>query len=197
MNGSDSAQLIYALLLLMLLLGSLFARRLPMKQVARHGLLWVALFAAMFVLFSFREQFRAGWATITGEFSPGGTNRGGVVRLRKDEDGHFSANVRMNGRDVRMLVDSGATTTSISSETAKSAGIDVDRSAFPVIVNTANGAAESYRARVQDLDVVGIKRSDFPIHVSDTLGDTDLLGMNFLSTLKSWRVEGNEMILEP
>jgi aspartyl protease family protein len=29
------------------------------------------------------------------------------------------------------------------------------------------------------------------------LGDTNLLGMNFLSSLESWRVEGRTLVLEP
>jgi aspartyl protease family protein len=33
--------------------------------------------------------------------------------------------------------------------------------------------------------------------VSPAFGDTDVLGMNFLSKLKSWRVEGQTLILEP
>jgi len=33
--------------------------------------------------------------------------------------------------------------------------------------------------------------------VAEEFGDSNVIGMNFLSQLKSWRVEGNEMILEP
>lgn len=36
-----------------------------------------------------------------------------------------------------------------------------------------------------------------PVVVSPAFGDTDVLGMNFLSRLKSWRVEGDTLILEP
>jgi aspartyl protease family protein len=33
--------------------------------------------------------------------------------------------------------------------------------------------------------------------VSDSFGDTNVVGMNFLSTLQSWRVDGNILILNP
>jgi aspartyl protease family protein len=38
---------------------------------------------------------------------------------------------------------------------------------------------------------------DLPVVVSPAFGTTDVLGMNFLSKLKSWRVEGRTLILEP
>ncbi|MEO5577873.1 MAG: TIGR02281 family clan AA aspartic protease, partial [Sphingomicrobium sp.] len=45
--------------------------------------------------------------------------------------------------------------------------------------------------------VVGpIARTDFTIHVNYG-DDSNVLGMNFLSSLASWRVEGNTLVLQP
>jgi aspartyl protease family protein len=33
--------------------------------------------------------------------------------------------------------------------------------------------------------------------VSENFGDTNVLGMNFLDAMKSWKVEGNVMTLQP
>ena len=41
-----------------------------------------------------------------------------------------------------------------------------------------------------------IVRSDFGVHVNE-VGDTNVLGMNFLSSLAGWRVEGNTLVLRP
>jgi aspartyl protease family protein len=38
---------------------------------------------------------------------------------------------------------------------------------------------------------------DLPIVVAKEFGDSNVIGMNFLSKLRSWRVEGTEMVLEP
>ena len=40
-------------------------------------------------------------------------------------------------------------------------------------------------------------REDFPVLVSESFGDVNLLGMDFLSSLKGWRVEGETMVLNP
>jgi aspartyl protease family protein len=119
------------------------------------------------------------------------------MRIARSENGHFMATVTINGKDIPMLIDSGASVTSISTETARAVGITVDMSGFPVIVETANGMVDARRAIAGAFSVGPIKRKDFPIHVGDGIGDEGLLGMNFLNTLAGWRVEGSTMILNP
>jgi aspartyl protease family protein len=53
MNGDDNAQLIYSLLAIMLLISSLSARRLPLKQTVKMALAWVAIFAVGLLVASF------------------------------------------------------------------------------------------------------------------------------------------------
>ena len=36
-----------------------------------------------------------------------------------------------------------------------------------------------------------------PVVVAEEFGDDDVIGMNFLSRLRAWRVEGRTLILEP
>jgi aspartyl protease family protein len=36
-----------------------------------------------------------------------------------------------------------------------------------------------------------------PVVMSPAFGEVNVLGMNFLSQLKSWRVEDGDMLLEP
>jgi aspartyl protease family protein len=122
---------------------------------------------------------------------------GKEVRIRMAHDGHFWAHVRVGGIDRRMLIDSGATLTALSSDTAAAAGLKTEDQLFPVVLNTANGAITARTATLPDLRLGDIVARDLPVVVSPAFGDTDVLGMNFLSMLKSWRVEGRELILEP
>ena len=48
--------------------------------------------------------------------------------------------------------------------------------------------------RVANLEVGGIKRSDVGIQVADN-DDLNVLGMNFLSSLSRWGVEGRWLVL--
>lgn len=122
---------------------------------------------------------------------------GEEVRLQMSPDGHFWANVRLDGVERRMLVDSGATITAISDRTAREIGLDAAPSPIPVLIRTANGTVAARQGRVDELRLGNIKAGGLGVVVSPAFGDVDVLGMNFLSKLKSWRVEGRTLILTP
>lgn len=196
--SDQTGSLIYAILLLVLVGSSLFAHRLPLRQTLKMAITWLLIFATAFVLFTFRNEFKSIWSRLQNEISPGGSIAAdGSLRVAKASDGHFWVDAQVNGKPLRFMVDSGATTTSLSQADSTSAGIDVDTRGFPVVVETANGTATMKRGRIAQLRIGNIAREDFPVLVSDTLGDTNLLGMNFLSSLAAWRIEGETLILNP
>jgi aspartyl protease family protein len=102
----------------------------------------------------------------------------------------------VNGEEARFLIDSGATVTAISPDLARRAGVELDDS-LPAFVQTANGRVTVQRGRIAQLAVGPITSDDLAIVSAEAFGSVNVLGMNFLSSLRSWRVEGREMILEP
>ncbi|HEX8257577.1 MAG TPA: TIGR02281 family clan AA aspartic protease [Allosphingosinicella sp.] len=122
---------------------------------------------------------------------------GGAVRVPMAPDGHFWANATLNDTKHRMMIDSGATITAISEQTARASGIAHDATLVPVVLKTANGLARARTGSVRELRVGDIVASDLKIVITPALGDLDVLGMNFLSKLASWRVEGRTLILVP
>jgi len=94
-------------------------------------------------------------------------------------------------------VDSGATVTALSPRTAAAAGVEVRDSVFPVILKTANGNVQAQTGEIPELRFGNVVARDLAVVVSPAFGDIDVLGMNFLSRLKSWRVEGQTLILTP
>ena len=198
MSGGETASLVLGLFWIGLLISSLAARRLPLGKTVKMALAWVSLFALVFVGFSFRYEAKQIWNRVTGELSgsdPVGTD--GAVRLSKREDGHFWANATINGTQISLMVDSGATVTSLSAKTAKAANVRIEESAFPVVVDTANGAVEAQRGTIDRFAIGPIQRDALPVFVAANFGDTNVIGMNFLSSLQSWKVEGDVMILTP
>jgi len=197
MTSGQTASLIFSLLCLVLVASSLISRRIPLGQTVKYALAWVAIFSLGLVLFSFRDQAGRAWAEVKRQVSPSTpVEAGGEVRILRDEDGHFSVNAMVNGSSTRFLIDTGATGTVLSRGAAQVAGVDVDDGGFPVAVQTANGMVFNRRARIERLQVGSIAREGFPVLVSDA-DEMNLLGMNFLSSLTSWRVEGRELILKP
>ena len=122
---------------------------------------------------------------------------GRELRVRMSPDGHFWVLASINGVERRMLIDSGATVTAVSAQTAREAGIDASTGIAPVILRTANGAAPAQTGSIDELKVGNIVARNLKVVTSPGLGDLDVLGMNFLSKLDSWRVEGRTLVLVP
>lgn len=122
---------------------------------------------------------------------------GKEVRIPMSPSGHFVATVSINGFKRRMMIDTGATVTALSTDTAQAAGLEPDPVLVPVVLQTANGAVRAQTATVPELRLGDIIARDLKVVVSPSFGDLDVLGMNFLSKLASWRVDNNTLVLVP
>ena len=122
---------------------------------------------------------------------------GKELRVRMSPDGHFWVVGSINGVERRMLIDSGATVTALSPQTVREAGIDTGTGFAPVVLRTANGAAPAQTGSIDELRVGNIVARNLKVVTSPGLGNLDVLGMNFLSKLDSWRVEGRTLVLVP
>lgn len=196
-DGADQAlHLIYLVGVLVLVLSALLTRRLPLGPTLKAAAAWVLIFAAMFVGYAMKDDFAALGRHVLDLSSAGATTVGDTVSVPKGEDGHFWVDAKVNGQSVRFLVDSGASVTSLSAQTADRAGVHPD-GGIPALVQTANGIVKAQRAEVGRLEVGPIARRNLAVHVSEAFGDTNVLGMNFLSSLRGWSVEGDRMVLKP
>jgi aspartyl protease family protein len=122
---------------------------------------------------------------------------GKELRVPMAADGHFWVRASVNGVERRMLIDSGATVTAISQRTAHAAHVDTGVGLAPVVLQTANGAARAETGTIDELKVGNIVARNLKVVSSPGLGDLDVVGMNFLSKLEGWRVEGRTLILVP
>ncbi len=121
---------------------------------------------------------------------------GKEVRVNMSPDGHFWVDATINGVERRMMIDSGATVTALSNDTAEAAGVDTGTGITPVVLRTANGAAAARTGTVAELRIGNIVARNLKVVSAPGL-DLDVIGMNFLSELQSWRVQGRTLILQP
>jgi aspartyl protease family protein len=186
---------LYLLMAIMLILGTLITRREPIARLATMLLAWIAIFAAGFVLFTFRDNF--GWVAQRLKAEAVGTpvQQGRETRIPMALDGHFWVDATVNGRPTKFLVDSGATMTTIDRDTARKAGISVSPRADQ-FVRTGNGIIRVSSGTAAELQVGGITRHDVGLQIADN-DDLNVLGMNFLSSLSRWGVEGRWLVLVP
>jgi aspartyl protease family protein len=198
-NADDGPSLIWGIVMIALLVSSLAARRIAVGQLAKMALAWIAIFTAFFIIFSFRFELLVVWERIKAEASgaPDQSYVGDAIELKRNDDGHYWVRAQINGKDVDFLVDSGATTTAINQKTAAETGLAIDTSGFPIFIQTANGRVKAVRGVAQTLQMGGLKLVDHKVVVSESFGDVNVLGMNFLDSLRSWKVEDNVMTLRP
>lgn len=185
---------LYLLLCLMLVASALIGLRMSLGKAVKMALAWVAIFGVGFMLFAFRGEFTALGSRLRAEATGAPMAQGGEVRLAMREDGHFWVDASINGRSAPFLIDSGASITTITPDLATAAKVETGiRTAQ---VETANGTVQMKVAKVDRLEVGPIFRPGFTVHVSQA-DNTNVLGMNFLSSLQSWRVERNTLVLQP
>lgn len=195
-GGDQAIHVIYLLGAMVLVVSAFAVRRVKLGTAVKMFASWVLIFAAAFVIFTFKDDFAALGDRLLVSVRGGETvpTAPGETRVRLAPDGHFWVEAQLNGQPVRFLVDSGATVTSISAETARRVGIQ-PQPGLPVVVSTANGLVNAQRGRAERLLVGNIERQNVAVHISEAFGDMNVIGMNFLSSLRSWSVEGRTLIL--
>lgn len=172
--------------------------RIPLVGRLLRALLTLGLLAFFIFLLIEQAPFEPPLARLADRLGIDGQEvAGDEVRIRMASDGHFWANVTVNGVRRRMLIDSGATITAISEATANAASIDADTGLVPVMLQTANGMVQARKGTVEELRVGPVEARGLKVVVSPALGNLDVLGMNFLTQLESWRVEGRTLVLTP
>ncbi len=197
MDGMVTPGIVATVIMLVVVLGSIIARRPPAGQVLRHVAGWIAVFAVVYGVMLFRNDIAALWARARADISgePIASADGSAITLAMEDDGHFWASGSTEAGSIRFLVDSGATTTILSASAARTLGVTVD-DGFPVMVDTANGRIMTRRAEIGRLMVGSIGTGNLPVLVSDA-DDINVLGMNWLSRMESWQVRGRVMEIRP
>jgi len=192
--GDNAPYIVFYVLAAVFVASGLIGRRVPLGNAAKMALTWIGIFAVAFAIFAFRGDFSRIGQRLWSEMTGAPIVEGKTVRIPIGEDGHFWVRAKVNGEPVRFMVDSGASITTVSRQTAEACGIKVGTE--KAVVSTANGPALVTKTTAGRLELGSITRTDFPVDVSEQ-DDMNLLGMNFLSTLSGWRVEGNMLVLQP
>ena len=126
----------------------------------------------------------------------GGVTANGELRLNRQDDGHFHAQIEVGGVAILVLVDTGATVLALTDSDAARAGIRPPDSAFNQRVATAGGwqlvaPVTIDRLRLGNHELSGVQAV---VMRGDTMGRS-LLGQSVLNRMNSITIEGAEMRL--
>ncbi len=124
-----------------------------------------------------RSTVRVGDAPVSQGAQPGGAN-GSKIVLPMGSGGHFYAQGLVNGKPIRFMVDTGATTVALGVSDAQRMGIDYQKG-LAVRMGTANGIAQGWKIKLST-----VKIGDVEVYEVDAIVGPDmpfaLLGNSFL-----------------
>jgi len=118
-----------------------------------------------------------------------------VMQIPRAQDGHYWVTGDVGDRHIRFLVDTGATTVSLTPEDARALGVDPDRLAYRYEVSTADGHARAAKVRLTSLSVGGATLRDVDALVIEKGLPTSLLGMTYLGRLSKFEAGPEGLVL--
>ncbi len=130
----------------------------------------------------------------TGEGSPA-SGGGGEVRLEREMDGHFYADVMVRGIPVHAVVDTGASVVALPGDEARRIGFSWSSSDVKPIGRGASGTVYGVVRRAESISVGSLVVRDLEVMIIPEGLDVTLLGQNFLSEIRKVEMKGDEMVL--
>jgi aspartyl protease family protein len=199
MTQAEFGQLVPMVILGIVFAAAVFTRRQRFSTIIANLAAWVAVFVMALTGYAYREDIKGFAAQVFGELSPTTAivdSRNGTASFRRGMDGHFLVASAINGANMPMLFDTGASAVVLSYKDAQRAGIDVAALKFNMPVTTANGTGRAARVTLDRIEVGGIARRNVSAFVADQGAlEGSLLGMTFLSTLSRYTVAGDRLEL--
>ena len=201
--SSDAVGRLFYLGVLGTVIGAgILASRRHFGDMARNLALWLLVVLVLVAGYQYRYELQDVANRVTVGLVPGSplsvTDSAGqsVVTLEKLPNGHFGARISIDGKDVRVLVDTGATSTVLTASDAERVGFDASKLAYTIPISTANGNATAARVVAGEIRLGAITRRNMPLLVaSPGMLEQSLLGMNFIGSLSGFDMRGDRMIL--
>lgn len=202
-NNDQFANALYLMPIAALLsAGILAGSRGSMPTVLRQLAIWLVIILGLVSVYLYRYDLQRFGDRLLSGLMPGRavvvTTQDGAqeVILNKSMSGHFETNALINGAQVHMLVDTGASSVVLSHADAQAVGINPENLSYTVSVMTANGRTSAAPTRLSEMAIGPIVRRNISALVAqEGQLDQSLLGMTFLSTLGSLQMQTDELKL--
>ena len=198
-EGANERLVYLGFLLLIILVYGFRFRRVRTIPLVKIGLAWAAIFSGIVVAYAHRDTLQTVWANVRGEIAPtiAVARTEGEVELRKAWDGHFRAVAKINGANVGMLIDTGASIVLLSYEDAVNVGLQPQNLDFSLPVTTANGRSFVAPVNIETITIgaVGLENVRAAVAQPGKI-HSSLLGMSFLGRLQETSFRRDRLILK-
>ena len=129
--------------------------------------------------------------------APAPAASGSPAAIAKGRDGHYWAEAEVNGRQIRFLVDTGASAVALTLNDARRLGIQTDQLDYSQTVLTAAGQTRAAAVQLGAVSIAGARVEDVDALVIAEGLDTSLLGMSYLGRLSRFEATPTTLVLRP
>lgn len=190
MDSFDFARLTYLVLLGAAVIGSFFMmNRANLGKSLQQLAIWVLIFIGAIGAYGL-------WNDIQRDVLPRqSVVSTGVVEVPRRPDGHFYLTLNVNGAPVEFVVDTGATDVVLTTQDARTVGIDPDNLDYVGTAMTANGQVRTAPTRVDEITLGDITMRDVKVYVNAGQMNGSLLGMAYLRRFERIEIADDMLIL--
>lgn len=166
---------------------------------------WLLIGFTVFALYSYRPEFTAFRDRLSANLMPGEVYQQDTnLVLTKTNDGHFYVNGYIDNDKIRFLIDTGASQVLLKHQFASSE-YDIQYTGHTANFATAGGTITAFEIVIPKL-IIGSKDDlearlefeNFRAYIVDRKSDFlshSLLGMSFLKRLKTYKFEGDSLVI--
>ena len=173
-------------------------QRKPGNRWKQAGV-WAGAVVLLILAYSFRFELGHLGDRVVGELLPYAavTTEEGAIRLRAQRDGHYYIDASVDGREVRFLVDTGASIVVLSPADATRLGIDLAQVNFSRRMRTAGGIVRGAPIVIRTLNLGAISLTNVSAVINESAMSHSLLGVSALEQLSSYEVRDGTLTLRP
>lgn len=176
-----AALLVATLLVVALLVWNLGHNRVRARPAAIQGAAWLVAFVALSSVHATRDR---DIALTAGAPTAALARSDGVAEVRRAWDGHFRALATVDGVELGLLIDTGASLVLLTQADAEALGLDPGALDYSLPITTANGPADVAPVRLGTVRVGDVALAEVEAAVAQPgMLRTSLLGMSFLRRL--------------
>ncbi|WGM30104.1 hypothetical protein KKHFBJBL_00319 [Brevundimonas sp. NIBR11] len=125
------------------------------------------------------------------------TAPGQPAQIARSADGHYWAEADIDGRAIRVLVDTGASVVALTRQDALRLGLRLTPADFTQTVETASGPAKAAAVELDHVAVSGARVDKVRALVVEKGLPHSLLGMSYLGRLSAFEARPTGLTLRP
>lgn len=196
-SGLEIANLIYIIIVIALIIFGFSRKEMPVKLILKYTITWITIILFVIVLYSFRYEFGDIKNRVSTELFPSKAvikNHEQII-IAISADNHFYIDLKVNNKNIRFMIDTGASETVIDKKIAEEIGIDFRNLYYDKIFKTANGQVRGASINIDEIDVSGMKFFNVEASITESELSVPLLGMSFLKRFYKYEFYRQKLIL--